>query len=122
MYIKDITEIKREEGDVFINSLMTSITSALSHRLMDKDSLSRFGYYVEEYKDTNIKTPFNVFPIFDPTSRFINNSDTVAMVGFHWILTTLCSKLAKKVFVLDERYKTAIYRERGGKMVKISGN
>ena len=95
-----IREIRREKGNTFINSLITSITSALSHRLMNKDDLSTFGYYVEEYVDMSI-TPYNVFPIFGQTSMFIKSSDIVAMVGFHWILTTLCSKLAKKVLVTE---------------------
>lgn len=82
------------ENSVFINSLMASITSALSYRLMNGENrLKKEGYTVETYNAQNC-------PLFEP-SKFVRSSDIVAMVGFHQIATPLCAEIAKEVNVTE---------------------
>lgn len=82
------------ENSVFVNSLMASITSALSYRLMNGENrLKKEGYTVETYNAPN-------GPLFEP-SKFVRSSDIVAMVGFHQIATPLCAEIAKEVNVTE---------------------
>lgn len=82
------------ENGVFINSLMTSIASALSYRLInDGDALKREGYGVETYATPD-------FPLFKP-SKFVWSSDVVAMVGFHMMAAPLCAEIVKEVRVTE---------------------
>jgi len=82
------------ENGVFINSLMTSIASALSYRLInDEDALKREGYGVETYATPD-------FPLFKP-SKFVWSSDVVAMVGFHMMAAPLCAEIVKEVRVTE---------------------
>ena len=82
------------ENGVFINSLMTSIASALSYRLInDGDALKREGYGVETHATPD-------FPLFKP-SKFVWSSDVVAMVGFHMMAAPLCAEIVKEVRVTE---------------------
>ena len=82
------------ENGVFINSLMTSIASALSYRLInDGDALKREGYGVETHATPD-------FPLFKP-SKFVRSSDVVAMVGFHMMAAPLCAEIVKEVRVTE---------------------
>jgi hypothetical protein len=89
-----IDRLKSLEKSVFINSLRASIASALSYRLMDGgNELKEEGYDVEAFSAPNI-------PLFNP-SKFVKNSDKVAMVGFHMTATPLCAEVAKEVQVTE---------------------
>jgi hypothetical protein len=82
------------ENSVFINSLRASIASALFYRLMnDGNKLEKEGYDVEAFSAPNT-------PLLDP-SKFVKNSDKVAMVGFHMTATPLCAEVAKEVHVAE---------------------
>ena len=70
-----LDELESLEKSVFINSLRTSIISALSYRLMsDGNGLEKEGYDVEAYHASTTA-------LIDP-SRFVKTSDKVVMVGF----------------------------------------
>ncbi len=70
-----LDKLESLEKSVFINSLRTSITSALSYRLMnDRTELEKEGYEVEAFHAPTTA-------LLDP-SRFVHPSDKVAMVGF----------------------------------------
>ena len=89
-----ISELERRESNVFINSLLASIASALSYRLMnDEDALREKGYDAETHVFPNP-------PFLDP-SKFVKGSDVVAMVGFHMLVTPLCAEIAKEVHVTE---------------------
>lgn len=102
-FIKDLLNLNTYEvvdrlesfGDsVFINSLRTSIASALSYKLMsDVGLLKKEGYDAETFIAPNL-------PLFDP-SKFVQPSDIVAMVGFHMTVTPLCADIAKEVLVTE---------------------
>ena len=82
------------ENSVFINSLRASITSALSYKLMNSgNELEKEGYDVEAFSAPNT-------PLLTP-SKFVKNSDKVAMVGFHMTTTPLCAEIAKEVHVTE---------------------
>lgn len=90
-----ISELDDREGSVFINSLLTSITSALSYKLMnDEEALSREGYSVI----TSIAPDMSAIM---GLSRFVRETDVVAMVGFHVTLTPLVADIANKVNVTE---------------------
>ncbi|MEW6104507.1 MAG: DUF364 domain-containing protein [bacterium] len=89
-----IDKLRSLEDSVFINSLMTSITSALSYKLMnDRDALKKEGYDAEVYVAPKL-------PLLDPP-KFVKSSDVVAMVGFHMMATPLCAEVAKVVYVSE---------------------
>ena len=89
-----IDKLESLENSVFINSLRTSITSALSYRLMnDGNELKKEGYDVEAFYAPN-------WPLLTP-SKFVKTSDKVAMVGFHIMATPLCAEVAKEVHVTE---------------------
>lgn len=70
-----LDKLESLEKSVFINSLRTSITSALSYRLMnDENELEREGYEVETYYASTTA-------LLDPV-RFVTPVDKVAMIGF----------------------------------------
>jgi hypothetical protein len=87
-----IDELGSLEENVFINSLITSIVSALSYKLInDKETLKREGYDAEA-----CETP----PLLEP-SKFVKRSDVVAFVGFHVTAVPLCAEIAKEVLVTE---------------------
>ena len=89
-----LDKLESLENSVFINSLRTSITSALSYRLMnDGNELKKEGYDVEAFSAPNT-------PLLNP-SKFVKSSDKVAMVGFHMMATPLCAEVAKEVHVAE---------------------
>jgi hypothetical protein len=89
-----VNELESLENSVFINSLRTSITSALSYRLMtDGNELKKEGYEAEAFYAPN-------WPLLNP-SKFVKTSDKVAMVGFHMMTTPLCAEVAKEVHVTE---------------------
>ena len=89
-----LDKLESLENSVFINSLRTSITSALSYRLMnDGNELKKEGYDVEAFYGQNT-------PLLNP-SKFVKTSDKVAMVGFHMTATPLCAEIAKEVHVTE---------------------
>ena len=70
-----VDKLARFEKSVFINSLRTSLTSALSYRLMnDGAGLKKEGYDAETYYAPTTA-------LLDP-ARFVKRTDKVAIVGF----------------------------------------
>ena len=89
-----LDELESLEKSVFINSLRTSITSALSYRLMsDGNGLEKEGYDVEAYHASTTA-------LIDP-SRFVKTSDKVAMVGFPSWAIHQYSEVANEVRVTE---------------------
>ncbi|MBA7531239.1 hypothetical protein ES705_23450 [subsurface metagenome] len=89
-----LDELEGLENSVFINSLRTSITSALSYRLMnDGNELKKEGYDTEAYHAPNT-------PLLNPL-KFVKSSDVVAMAGFHMMATPLCAEVATEVHVTE---------------------
>lgn len=89
-----LDELESLEKTVFLNSLRTSITSALSYRLMnDGNGLEKEGYDVETYHAST--TAF-----LDP-SRFIKTSDKVAIVGFASWAIHQYAEIANEVHVTE---------------------
>ena len=76
LYVYDVLDkLESLENGVFINSLRTSITSALSYRLMNgRNELEKEGYEVEVFHASTTA-------LLDH-SRFVQPLDKVAMVGF----------------------------------------
>ena len=87
-----IDELYSMESSVFINSLIISMVSALSHRLMNNaDFLRKQGYEVESL----------VWPWRDIYSKFVRNTDVVALVGYaSWDVPVL-AEIAKEVNVTE---------------------
>ena len=82
------------ENSVFINSLRTSITSALSYRLMnDGNGLKKEGYEVEAYYASTTA-------LLEP-SRFVKTLDKVAIVGFPSWAIHLYAEVANEVRVTE---------------------
>ena len=89
-----LDELESLEKSVFINSLRTSITSALSYRLMsDGNGLEKEGYDVEAYHASTTA-------LIDP-SRFVKTSDKVVMVGFPSWAIHQYSEVANEVHVTE---------------------
>ncbi|MFZ2071730.1 MAG: DUF364 domain-containing protein [Halobacteriota archaeon] len=89
-----LDKLESLEKSVFINSLRASITSALSYRLMDGgDELKEEGYDVESYYAPTTA-------LLDP-SKFVKNSDKVAMVGFPSWAIHLYAEVANEVRVTE---------------------
>jgi len=92
--------------DSFINSLIISIASALSYKLLNDKALPRQGFEVQMYSHGD-------FPLFQP-AMFVKSSDIVAMVGFHVITTPLCAEIAREVRVTElmnlQKLSTADFR------------
>lgn len=90
--VHEIIDDLKGENSIFTNSLLLSLSSALSHKAFQERSfLERNGVAVE--------SPSKM-PLLDP-SKFVEESDTVAMVGYHYTATPLCSKIAEKVLVTE---------------------
>jgi len=89
-----LEQLENFRESVFINSLKTSLISALSYRMItSQQEMEMRGYSVESYSRPNT-------PLLNP-SKFIKEEDTVAMVGFHMNVTPLCAQVAKKVRVTE---------------------
>jgi hypothetical protein len=89
-----LDKLESLENSVFINSLMTSITSALSYRLMnDGNELKKEGYDVEAYYAPTTA-------LLDP-SRFVKTLDKVAIVGFPTWAIHLYAEVANEVRVIE---------------------
>ncbi len=80
-------------NSVFINSLRTSIISALSYRLMKEEELEKEGYEVEVFHTSTTA-------LLDP-SRFVQPSDKVAMVGFPSWAIHLYAGVANEVRITE---------------------
>jgi len=89
----DELENLKVKDSIFINSLKTSITSALSYRLMNPDTLKKAGYDAEVYEPPTL-------PLLNP-SKFVMSSDVVVMIGFHPVATPLCAEVAREVRVTE---------------------
>jgi len=88
-----IRKLKNTDKNTFVNSLIISITSALSSRLLKEEVLGEEGYmvkvsYVPDLSALDLR-------------RYIRETDTVAMVGFHVMLTSQIANIAKKVNVTE---------------------
>ncbi len=89
-----IDKLASLENSVFINSLRTSITSALSYRLMnDGSELKKEGYDVDAYYAPTTA-------LLDP-SRFVKTLDKVAIVGFPSWAIHLYAEVANEVRVTE---------------------
>ena len=89
-----LDELEGLENSVFINSLRTSITSALSYRLMnDGNELKKGGYDTEAYHAPTTA-------LLDP-SRFVKTRDKVAIVGFPSWAIHLYAEVANEVRVTE---------------------
>ncbi|MCK4732059.1 MAG: hypothetical protein KAT65_06315 [Methanophagales archaeon] len=89
-----LDELGSLENSVFINSLRTSITSALSYRLMDDgNGLKEEGYEVEAYYAPTTA-------LLDP-SRFVKTLDKVAIVGFPSWAIHLYAEVANEVRITE---------------------
>ena len=89
-----IDKLASLENNVFINSLRTSITSALSYRLMnDGNELKKEGYDAEAYYASTTA-------LLDP-SRFVKTLDKVAIVGFPSWAIHLYAEVANEVRVTE---------------------
>ncbi|MFZ2070334.1 MAG: DUF364 domain-containing protein [Halobacteriota archaeon] len=89
-----IDKLKSLENSVFINSLRTSITSALSYRLMnDGNELKKEGYDVEAYYAPTTA-------LLDP-ARFVQPMDKVAIVGFPSWAIHLYAGVANEVRITE---------------------
>ncbi|MCK4736837.1 MAG: hypothetical protein KAT65_30565, partial [Methanophagales archaeon] len=76
-----LDELYNMESSVFINSLILSMVSALSHRLMKDDNfLRKTNYEIENLMvgpEAGLETPPE-----NPLLKFVKTSDVVALVGF----------------------------------------
>ncbi|MQY53833.1 MAG: hypothetical protein GH149_00840 [Methanosarcinales archaeon] len=89
-----IDKLDSLENSAFINSLRTSITSALSYRLMnDGNELKKEGYDAEAYYAPTTA-------LLDPT-RFVKTRDKVAIVGFPSWAIHLYAEVANEVRVTE---------------------
>ncbi len=89
-----LDKLESLENSVFINSLRTSITSALSYRLMnDGNGLKEEGYEVEAYYASTTA-------LLEP-SRFVKTRDKVAIVGFPSWAIHLYAEVANEVRVTE---------------------
>jgi hypothetical protein len=89
-----LDKLESLENSVFINSLRTSITSALSYRLMnDGNELKKEGYDVEAYYAPTTA-------LLDP-ARFVKTLDKVAIVGFPSWAIHLYAEVANEVRVTE---------------------
>ncbi|MCK4736404.1 MAG: hypothetical protein KAT65_28380 [Methanophagales archaeon] len=89
-----LDKLESLENSVFINSLRTSITSALSYRLMnDGNGLKEEGYEVEAYYASTTA-------LLEP-SRFVKARDKVAIVGFPSWAIHLYAEVANEVRVTE---------------------
>lgn len=89
-----ISRLEDIDESVFVRSLKTSITSALSHKLLNDDNfLEEAGYKVESSLGPG-------FRLMDP-SKLIKNTDVVVTVGFHVMLTPLIASIAKELYVSE---------------------
>ena len=89
-----LAKLESLENSVFINSLKTSITSALSYRLMnDGNELKKEGYDVEAYYAPTTA-------LLDP-SRFVKTLDKVAIVGFPSWAIHLYAEVTNEVCVTE---------------------
>ncbi|MCK4241605.1 MAG: hypothetical protein KAX30_08275 [Candidatus Atribacteria bacterium] len=78
------------ESSVFINSLIVSTVSALSHRLMnDEDFLRKQGYEVESV----------IEPC--PLLKFVRNTDVVVLVEYNSQDIPFLAEIAKEVNVIE---------------------
>lgn len=95
-----LDELYNMESSVFLNSLILSIVSALSHKVMnDEDFLRKVNYEIENLMlsaEVGLETPPE-----NPIFKFVKTSDVVALVGFasRWILDL--SQKAKEVYVTE---------------------
>jgi len=79
------------ESSVFINSMILSLVSALSHRLWeDQDFFGQNGYQIER-----ITVPRQSL------SEFVRNDDVVVLVGFASWDVPLLTRIASEVNVLE---------------------
>ena len=89
-----LDKLESLENSVFINSLRTSITSALSYRLInDGTELKKEGYDVDAYYAPTTA-------LLDP-SRFVKTLDKVAMVGFPSWAIHLYAEVANEVHITE---------------------
>ncbi|MCK4397558.1 MAG: hypothetical protein KAV25_01040 [Methanophagales archaeon] len=89
-----LDKLESLENSVFINSLRTSITSALSYRLMnDGNELKKEGYDVEAYYAPTTA-------LLDP-ARFVKAMDKVAIVGFPSWAIHLYAEVANEVRITE---------------------
>jgi len=89
-----LDKLESLENSVFINSLRTSITSALSYRLInDGTELKKEGYDVDTYYAPTTA-------LLDP-SRFVKRLDKVAMVGFPSWAIHLYAEVANEVHITE---------------------
>ena len=89
-----LDKLESLENSVFINSLRTSITSALSYRLInDGTELKKEGYDVDTYYAPTTA-------LLDP-SRFVKTLDKVAMVGFPSWAIHLYAEVANEVHITE---------------------
>lgn len=111
-----LDKLESVEKSVFINSLRTSITSALSYRLMnDGNELKEEGYDAEAYYAPTTA-------LLDP-SKFVKTSDKVAMVGFPSWAIHLYAEVANEVRVTElmdlKRLSVVDFNADEGSNVKI---
>ena len=89
-----IDKLESLENNIFINSLRTSIASALSYRLMnDGNELKKEGYDAEAYYASTTA-------LLDP-SRFVKTLDKVVIVGFPSWAIHLYAEVANEVRVTE---------------------
>lgn len=88
-----ISQLEDVENSVFINSLLISIASTLSHNLMKEKILTEEGYKVRSSITPDLSA-------LDP-KRYVQDTDTVAMVGFHVTLTRQIANIAELVNVTE---------------------
>ncbi len=89
-----IDKLESLENSIFINSLRTSITTALSYRLMnDGNELKKEGYDVEAYYAPTTA-------LLDP-ARFVKTLDKVAIVGFPSWAIHLYAEVANEVRITE---------------------
>ena len=86
-----IDELYTMESGVFIDSLILSMISALSYKLWEDDSfLKKEGYEVES----------STVPQ-SPISKFVKNTDVVALVGFAAWDVPFVAKIAREVNITE---------------------
>ena len=89
-----IDKLASLENNIFINSLRTSIASALSYRLMnDGNELKKEGYDAEAYYASTTA-------LLDP-SRFVKTLDKLVIVGFPSWAIHLYAEVANEVRVTE---------------------
>ena len=95
-----LEELYNMESSVFLNSLILSIVSALSHKVMnDEGFLRKTNFEIENLMvgaETGLETPPE-----NPLFKFVKTSDVVALVGFaSWWIPYLSQK-TKEVNVTE---------------------